>query len=469
MASAPATTLLVIGAGPKALALVAKRAILRQRGFVVPRLLLIEQHDIAAHWAGVHGYTDGARMLGTAPDKDVGFPYDSTCWGDVEQNQQIDRDMQRFSWQTHLIETYKYAEWIDRGRPRPAHRQWAAYLRWVARKSEAEVLRATVVGLTRTADGQRWLATCQPTATADAVTVAGDGLVITGPGAPIHLPGQPLDDPRILDGRSIWQAIDQIAEARHPVRVGIIGTGETAAASIVALLDALRDNVTIEVLSPRGVLYSRDEGFEENQLFSNPDPHRSVTLGKYAIADDEREDPTHTHAIRWLSMTEADRREFVRRTDRGVFSVQAMQDLTQFWNVRSIIGNASQIAATPEHVIVTSTYADRTERLAYDYVVVARGFDALWFTTLFDAPTRDALSAVSAGMTADEIEHAIATDLAVGDFLPRLHLPMLAGVTQGPGFPNLSCLGLLSDRILASYVTLPEEHDAPADVYSKEQ
>jgi len=32
-----------------------------------------------------------------------------------------------------------------------------------------------------------------------------------------------------------------------------------------------------------------------------------------------------------------------------------------------------------------------------------------------------------------------------------LHLPMLAGIAQGPGFPNLSCLGLLADRILASY------------------
>jgi mycobactin lysine-N-oxygenase len=31
-----------------------------------------------------------------------------------------------------------------------------------------------------------------------------------------------------------------------------------------------------------------------------------------------------------------------------------------------------------------------------------------------------------------------------------------AGLAQGPGFPNLSCLGLLSDRILRRYVVLPE-------------
>jgi hypothetical protein len=28
---------------------------------------------------------------------------------------------------------------------------------------------------------------------------------------------------------------------------------------------------------------------------------------------------------------------------------------------------------------------------------------------------------------------------------------MLAAIAQGPGFPNLSCLGLLADRILAAY------------------
>ena len=42
---------------------------------------------------------------------------------------------------------------------------------------------------------------------------------------------------------------------------------------------------------------------------------------------------------------------------------------------------------------------------------------------------------------------------------PPLHLPVLAGLAQGPGFPNLSCLGLLSDRILRRYV--PPAEPAP--------
>jgi len=39
---------------------------------------------------------------------------------------------------------------------------------------------------------------------------------------------------------------------------------------------------------------------------------------------------------------------------------------------------------------------------------------------------------------------------------PPLHLPVVAGLAQGPGFPNLSCLGLLSDRVLRRYVSPPE-------------
>jgi mycobactin lysine-N-oxygenase len=55
-------------------------------------------------------------------------------------------------------------------------------------------------------------------------------------------------------------------------------------------------------------------------------------------------------------------------------------------------------------------------------------------------------------LAGDELERRIGIDLGVEGLLPRLHLPMLAGLAQGPGFPNLSCLGLLSDRVLRSYV-----------------
>jgi mycobactin lysine-N-oxygenase len=48
--------------------------------------------------------------------------------------------------------------------------------------------------------------------------------------------------------------------------------------------------------------------------------------------------------------------------------------------------------------------------------------------------------------------------LAVSGVTPKLFLPNLSGVNEGPGFPNLSCLGLLSDRVLGAEM---EVSDAP--------
>jgi mycobactin lysine-N-oxygenase len=106
-------------------------------------------------------------------------------------------------------------------------------------------------------------------------------------------------------------------------------------------------------------------------------------------------------------------------------------------------------------VIVTIAYGEERERVAYDAVVVAVGFDGRWFEALLrqdaGARYRDALSG-------REPERAIDVDLSVSGLAPPLHLPVLAGLAQGPGFPNLSCLGLLSDRILRRYV--PVKHAA---------
>lgn len=56
--------------------------------------------------------------------------------------------------------------------------------------------------------------------------------------------------------------------------------------------------------------------------------------------------------------------------------------------------------------------------------------------------------AVGGRLTRQRIETAIGYDLAVAGMDAKLFLPNLAGVAQGPGFPNLSCLGELSDRVL---------------------
>jgi hypothetical protein len=60
----------------------------------------------------------------------------------------------------------------------------------------------------------------------------------------------------------------------------------------------LPEGSTIELASDHGVLYTRGERFTENRFYS---------------------DPT---AAGWQRLAERHRREFLKRTDRGVFSVQ---------------------------------------------------------------------------------------------------------------------------------------------------
>ncbi len=441
-------TLLVLGAGPKAIAIAAKRAMLAKLGYNVPRVVIVDRQGIAAHWSGAFGFTDGRQLLGTRPEKDIGYPYASTCWETGELNRKVNKEMLLLSWHSYLIDSGgRYSDWVDRGRGRPTHAEWSRYIQWVASKIQPEIHIAEVRGISSTKHHSRWQFSCMPTghnaSTSTPFTLEGDGLVITGPGVALTIPGQPDRHPRIMDGGSFWTHVEEFDQMRptlkKPLNIGIIGIGETAAAIILALLNALKDKAFIEVISPYGVLYSRDEGFEENRFFSDPDGRSASRYGK------------HRHAANWLFLSEEDRREFVRRTDRGVFSLHAMQEINRAENVRSVGGTAQKIVASDDSIAVDIKYGDTVQRDEYDYVIVARGFDPLWFTPLFDPHTHERLATMSESMDRHVLESSIGEDLAIGNFAPRLHLPMLAGVSQGLGFPNLSCLGLLSDRILSSY------------------
>ena len=436
-------TLLVVGAGPKAIAIAAKRHVLAKLGYPAPRVCIVDRQGVAAYWSGKAGYTDGDQFLGTRPEKDVGFPYISTCWGDKALSHAVAKEMLHISWPGYLIDQLRYSDWIDRGRTRPTHAEWAQYIQWVADRVQPELCIADVTKIARSADQKRWELTCQPTAGGPPMILRGDGLVMTGPGTPLNVPGQPKEHPRVMNGATFWRHIDEFAQLRSqvqkPLNIGVIGTGETAAAVVVALANELRNSAYIEVISPYGVMYSRDEGFEENRFFSDPD-------GKLANLYSD-----HKHAANWLLLSESDRREFVRRTDRGVFSLKAMGEISKAENVRSVLGKVRRIHASETNVRVESEYDGTTNYDEYDYVVVARGFDALWFRHLLDEDTYKRIAEITQSFDARAIERAIAEDLSLAGFTPKLHLPMLAGIAQGPGFPNLSCLGLLADRILAAY------------------
>jgi mycobactin lysine-N-oxygenase len=197
---------------------------------------------------------------------------------------------------------------------------------------------------------------------------------------------------------------------------------------VISLLKKAHQRSTIDVLTSRGVLYSRGESYDENRFYSDPGE--------------------------WPRLAESHRREFLERTDRGVFSLQAEATLRQSRGFRTLAGRAAEIEAGERQVIVTIEYDDEEERVAYDLVVVAIGFEARWFETLLGAEARGRLDNVLAGAM---LERHIDVDLSIAGLYPPLHVPLLAGLSQGPGFPNLSCLGLLSDRILRRYVPLAEQ------------
>jgi mycobactin lysine-N-oxygenase len=115
-------TLAVLGAGPKGIAIAAKARALTAAGLAAPRVVLIEPGPVAGNWTGRQGYTSGLLPLGTPPEKDVGYPY-ADSWG--PRSPAVTAAMADYSWQRHLIARGAYADWVDRGRLRPTHRQWS--------------------------------------------------------------------------------------------------------------------------------------------------------------------------------------------------------------------------------------------------------------------------------------------------------------------------------------------------------
>ena len=423
------STLAVLGAGAKAVAVAAKAFVLREMGVDVPDVIAVERTAVGANWQASGGWTDGAHRLGTSPEKDVGFPYRSALV--PRRNAELDERMTRYSWQSYLIATASFAEWIDRGRPAPTHRRWGQYLRWVADHVGLVVVHGEVVGLSVT--GHRWALHTHET------TVHADALMITGPGQAEKslLPG----NPRMLSIAQFWDRAaghDRISAER----VAVIGGGETAASMLNELF---RHRVsTITVISPQVTLFTRGEGFFENSLFSDPSD--------------------------WTALTLDERRDALARTDRGVFSANVQEALLADDRIHHLRGRVAHAVGWDGQIRLTLSTNRGSENLetvhGFDLVIDGSGADPLWFTSLFSQDALDLLELGLGGpMTADRLQEEIGYDLAVTDVAPKLFLPNLAGLTQGPGFPNLSCLGLLSDRVLGS-TTSPSK---PPTVRGSEQ
>jgi mycobactin lysine-N-oxygenase len=407
-------TLAIVGAGAKAVAVAAKAAVLRDMGVEVPEVIAVERTGVAANWRAGGGWTDGRQRLGTNPEKDIGFPYRSTLVPD--RDTEVDERMLRFSWQSYLIATDQFVGWIDRGRAAPTHDTWAQYLRWVGDVVGLKVVRGEVVQISL--DEARWVLHTRDS------SLSADTVMITGPGQPER--SMLSGDPRVLSIAQFWQRAAQ-HERIVAENVAVIGGGETAASILNELFHHRVSAIT--AVSPQATLFTRGEGFFENSLFSDP--------------------------AGWQSLSLAERRDCIARTDRGVFSARVQESLFADERIKHLRGRVARVADRDSRIWITlrtDNCGEPQETLhRFDLVIDGSGADPLWFLPLL---CPDALNLLGLGangaLTGERLEESIGYDLAVVGVTPKLVLPNLSGVNEGPGFPNLSCLGLLSDRVLGA-------------------
>lgn len=423
--------LAIIGGGPKGVAIAAKAHVLRILGKIDIEVSIFEEHGIAANWDGTNGYTDGNQRLGTPPEKDIGYPYRCVFGEDASL------ELYEYSWASYLVANRWFGRYVDRGKPHPNHREWAGYLRWVASKSNINYRQERVVEFGPAHNSTFFVQSIRERA------IQRDyfhGLVITGPGRPIKVAGSDHEwNENIVDGRVFWQRLavfSQLSDAR----IAIIGTGETAAGIAVSLVQRA-PNIHIDIINRHGTLYTRGESFHENTLY--------------------------TDSERWRELDEVDREDFIRRTDRGVFSVEAKKIIDQATNVEILTGNVTNIEQHGRVVEVDIERRSNRKRYSYDKVIVAIGFDPLSPLELLSR-TSTQLPRVGA-ISRKKLDRHIRRNIDFHFRIPipfdrtevpfsNCHVPNLAALAQGPGFPNLSCLGSLSDRIISAYLD-PENED----------
>ncbi|MFE0374176.1 hypothetical protein ACFW1M_01065 [Streptomyces inhibens] len=316
----------------------------------------------------------------------------------------------------------QYASWIDRGMPDPFLDEWARYLKWVMTKAQQEKAATLKIGEVSkiTASRDEWTVTRNGTE-----PISGDALVITGPGDVTGVKGQ-LNGDRISDAKHFWvHPLLRRLQRHHNERVtvAVIGAGGAAASVILTLLRSMGDRCAIQVISPWGVVYTRGESYDENRHFT---------------------DPQH-----WIHLGEPNQRRFMDHTSQGVFSQYVKGVMNAAVNVETVAGWVLEVQENPSRVRMLMKDSAKED---CDYAIVATGFDDMWWAKpgLLDDDLIQEVQrcTYSAPLKPEFIRKHINYNLQLDQMSPPLHLPMLAGQSQGPGFPNLNCLGLLSDRIL---------------------
>jgi len=425
--------LLVVGAGAKAAGIATKVHAFNSLGLGPISLKIVEGTEVAASWKGLNGMTSGEEPLAVTPIKDIGFPYQSFReFG--EAGEAIDEVAMQFSWQRYMVARRRYARWIDAGSPQVRHRDYGEYLTWVLSRAN-EGIDHVAGRVTRVAleEGARWTVEVEETGGSSRHTAA--ALVLTGPGIHRAFPHEPGIGARVFHCDSRREEFAELPE-ESACDVAIVGGGESAL-SCMMFLRGFRPRSRFTVYTPM-LPMSRGESFLENRVFSNPDE------------------------VEWTALDQTTRRDFVKHSDRGVFDPPSLAAIAYDDRCRFVTGRVTDVAAARggDGVRLRHESAEGTKAPEHDYVVNCTGFDLLsQLRTLFPAETQAAIEARVGQLwdTPAGTEVPIGRHLELRGMQPRLQIPGLAGLSQGPGFANLGALGLLANRVLQP---LFEEHSA---------
>ena len=416
------TDLLIVGAGAKAAGIATKIHVLNTLGLGPLSVKIVEGTTRAASWLGRNGMTSGEEPLAVTPIKDIGFPYQSH-YEFGEAGEAIDAAAQAFSWQQYMISKRRYARWIDAGSPSVRHKDYGEYLTWVLSRATEGVEHVEGRVTTVLLEEDRWVVEVEQAS--GTARHAGGALVLTGPGVHRAFPHEPGIESRVFHCDSKRSEFARLPE--EECSVAVVGGGESAL-SCVMFLRGFRPQARCTIYTPM-LPMSRGESFLENRVFSRPDE------------------------VEWTSLDLQTRRDFVKHSDRGVFDPPSLEQIAYDDRVRFVTGRVTDVAAGEggETVRVEYEAPEGTSGVEHDYVVNCTGFDLLaQLRDLFPPQVRERVES-QAGALWDRpagTEVKIGRALELDGLEPRLHIPGLGGLSQGPGFANLGALGLLSNRVL---------------------
>jgi mycobactin lysine-N-oxygenase len=424
----PDYDLIVVGAGAKAAGIATKVHVANRLGLAELSVLIVEGTEVAASWKGRNGMTSGEEPLAVTPIKDVGFPYQSHVeFG--EAGEAIDAAMAEFTWQQYMIARRRYARWVDAGSPPVRHRDYGEYLTWVLSRTTEGIIhlgaRVTQVKLDEA--GERWVVEAEEDGGTS--THAGRALVLTGPGIHRAFPHEPAVADHVFHCDSKREEFARIPAGENR-DVAIVGGGESAL-SATMFLRGMRPDCRFTIYTPM-LPMSRGESFLENRVFSNPD------------------------AVEWESLDEQTRRDFVKHSDRGVFDPPSLAAIAYDDRCRFVVGRVTDVGtAAGDGVRLEFETPQGPASAEHDFVANCTGFDLLaQLRTLFPGGAREEIER-QCGPLWDRpagAEVPIGRNLELRGLRPHLHIPGLAGLSQGPGFANLGALGLLSNRVLVPHI-----------------